>query len=167
MRALPGAGLQVEGIYVWDPSRHDPPLDKASAVNNSSSLILPSIIDRICQANEMPRLSAGDWPNLFEKLAEYAQTHPFNLTECTAWVRDKLRESGVQVGRQSVGYAVKGALMGGVSLKADPPPNKDRIREGLTDSIILRAESQGVSLGEQASAAILAWFAGERIEAAG
>jgi hypothetical protein len=166
LRSVPGAGLQVNGAYVWDPNRHDSPLDQASALHKSSALKLPAIIEGICQATEMPRLSAANWPKLFEKLAEYARGHRFNLTECTAWVRDQLREDMVQVGRQSVGIVVKGALMGGVSLKADPPPDADKIREGYAESIISRAESQGVPLDDPSVAAMRMWLAGQWTEAA-
>ncbi len=166
LRSVPGAGLQVRGVYVWDPSRHDSPLDRATAVYNSSSLKLPAIIEGICQATEMPRLSAENWPQLFEKLAEYARGYRFNLTECTAWVRDELREDMVRVGRQSVGNVVKGALMGGVSLKADPPPSTEQIREGYAESIILRAESQGVPLDDRSAVAMREWLAGQWADAA-
>ena len=166
LRSVPGDGLQIRGAYVWDPKRHDLPLDQASAAQHSSSMKLPAIIEGICQATEMPRLSAENWPKLFEKLAEYARSHRFNLTECTAWVRDKLQADRVQVGRQSVGNVVKGALMGGVSLKADPPPDADRIREGYAESITSRAESQGVPLDDRSAAAMRAWLAGQWNDAA-
>ncbi len=161
LRSVPGAGLQVRGVYVWDPSRHDSPLEQASAVYSASSIELPATIEGVCQATEMPRLSAENWPKLFEKLAEYARSHRFNLTECTAWVRDKLREDMVRVGRQSVGNVVKGALMGGVSLKADPPPSAEKIREGYAESIVSRAESQGVPLDDRSAAAMREWLAGQ------
>jgi uncharacterized LabA/DUF88 family protein len=166
LRSVPGAGLQVNGAYVWDPTRHDSPRDQASAAHKSSAPKLPAIIEGVCQATEMPRLPAENWPRLFGKLAEYARGHRFNLTECTAWVRDKLREDMVQVGRQSVGNVVKGALMGGVSLKADPPPDADRIREGYAESIISRAESQGVPLDDRSAAAMRVWLAGQWADAA-
>ena len=157
LRALPNTSIRIDGAYLWDPNRHDSPLDQESEVLNGK---FPATIERICQATELPRLSNEDWPKLFEKLAEYAQSHQFNLTECTAWVRDELRASGVQVGRQSVGFAVKGSLMGGVSLKTDPSPDADQIREGLSESIIFRAESQGAPLDDKAIAALRAWLAG-------
>ena len=165
LRSVPGAGLQVRGAYVWDPNRHDSPLEQTSAVYTLSSIKLPVIIEGICQATEMPRLPAENWPKLFGKLAQYAQGHRFNLTECTAWVRDTLREESVRVGRQSVGNVVKGALMGGVSLKADPPPSAEQIREGYAESIISRAESQGVPLDDRSAAAMRVWLAGQWADA--
>ncbi len=45
LRSVPGAGLQVRGAYVWDPNRHDSPLEQSSAVYTSFSIKLPGIIE--------------------------------------------------------------------------------------------------------------------------
>ena len=56
--------------------------------------------------------------------------------------------------------------MGGVSLKADPPPSTEQIREGYAESIILRAESQGVPLDDRSAVAMREWLAGQWADAA-
>jgi uncharacterized LabA/DUF88 family protein len=161
LRNTLGANLRSNLYFLWDPARHVPPVDGPMYANGPRLLELPPALERICQTTEMPRLPASIWPRMFKLLSDYAGSHSFSITECTAWVRDAFKSENVPVGRQSISFVVRSALMGGVSLNTQPSPDAARIRQGFTAFIALRSESQGIPLDEPTLQALNSWLDGQ------
>lgn len=115
--------------YVYDPERVEAPADtrQAEADEAASTPIgpagradareaVPEIVVAVEKIVGMPRLTADQWRVLLGVLADYSELHSFNLTECTAWARDRMADAGVPTGRQSVAWVVRGATFGGAAL---------------------------------------------------
>jgi hypothetical protein len=95
---------------------------------------------------------------LFDVLTGYAATHRFNLTEATSWSRDELARRGSPVGRQSIGFVVRGAMYGGVRLDSDPPPSAERVAGGFFRALVERAGAAGLDLDHDERAELAAWL---------
>ena len=130
--------LTIEGHYIRDPARHRARSDDAST--------LPELIRRICALTDLPRLTSEEWSALFIALAHYAAENEFNLTQCTAWCRDHVQQSGLTIGRGQVGYVVRASLYGGQPLNSMPPPTAEQVRMAVLQSTIARCRSLGLNL---------------------
>ena len=144
----------VEGHHVWDTARHGMPTDQSD--------MLPDSIRRICNETELPRLNTSRWNALFEVMARYAHEHDFNLTHCTAWCRDELREQGVGIGRAQIGHVVRSALYGGQPLNSVPAPTEEQIRSAVLSSAVARAHAVHLNLTEAEEVELSAWLGGAR-----
>ena len=148
IRALQLPGVEISGHLVYDTARHDPPATDVGA---------PSVMDSVSQVLGFPRLPRESWPVVFEVLAEYAATQEFSLSESTKWTRDRLAERETRIGRQALGYIVKGAVMGGADLR-DKPSAREIGEAVLVGSVLSRAEDVGLDLGEDEVAEIRSWL---------
>ncbi|MCY4517215.1 MAG: hypothetical protein OXB99_08260 [Acidimicrobiaceae bacterium] len=142
----------VEGHHVWDTTRHGMPTDQ--------SVVLPDTIQRICNETELPRLDSSKWNALFAVMARYPHGNEFNLTNCTAWCRDELREHGIGIGRTQIGHVVRSALYGGQPLNSVPAPTEQQIRTAVLNSTIARAQAVHLNLTEAEEAELSAWLGG-------
>lgn len=147
--------LGVGATFVWDPARHGVPTEEAT-----STIGLPPFIADVCAATDMPRLASASWHAAFEGLADYAATHTFNLTEATAWTRDTLTERGTPVGRQALGFIIRGCLYASVRLDEDPPPSAIKLRDAFVASITERARSSGLEPTDAQLTQLLDWLSG-------
>lgn len=151
------SGLMVSGQYVWDPARHATPEERSSTV-----IRLPESIEDTWRTLELPRLDAPVWHALFEALADYVATHErFNLTECTAWVRDRLVERRQAASRTAVGYVVQGVIRSGTRLDVTPGPDVDTLREAFLLSIESRLAASGIEVSEALLDDVHAWLGGK------
>ena len=121
---------------------------------------MPAFVARCCRVTDLPRLNPQAWQATFATLARYAAAYDFNLTHCTAWTRDDLKQEGIHVGRQAVGFVVRGALYGGARLDARPAPSADQIREALLSITLDRVQAQGADVTEQDRTELSDWFSG-------
>ena len=159
IRAMEGtSNLRTRGQHVWDFVKHAEPEYEDATL--SSVAALPAFVEQYCRITDLPRLDSKSWKATFTTLQRYASDSDFNLTQCTAWTRDQLKEEGIQVGRQSVGYIVRGALFGGVSLDATPAPSADDIREALIKSTMDRAQAQGLAITDSNISELRGWLRG-------
>lgn len=157
IRSLEGTSeLRIRGHYVWNAARHAEPED----ADVDALARMPAFIAQCCRMTDLPRLDRHAWTATFAALAQYAAAYHFNLTHCTAWTRDHLKEQGVIVGRQAVGFVVRGALYGGVRLAATPPPSADQIRMALLTNTLDRAQAQGAEITERDRAELRDWLGG-------
>ena len=155
---LANSDFRTKGHYVWNPDKHPEPEDEEA---NPLPDSLPESVAQICRITDLPRLSTADWKATFEGIARYANTHEFNLTECTAWTRDHLAEMGIRVGRSAVGFIVRGAKFGDVRLDSRPAPSADDIRDALLQSIIARAQALTLNLTDDDESDLRDWLRGE------
>ena len=155
IRSLEGASeLRVKGHYVWNAARHaEPEEEEADTLAG-----MPAFIAHCCRITDLPRLNRQSWKATFAALARYAAAYDFNLTHCTAWTRDQLKGEGVHVGRQAIGFVVRGVLFGGVRLAAKPAPNADQIRDALLGNTLDRAQAQGAEVTERDRAELREWL---------
>lgn len=147
--------LRVTANQVWDPSRHEEPAQKATPAPE-----MPTFITDLRAAIDMPLLPSASWDASFRALAEYAATHTFALTEATAWTRDRLAEQGHAVGRQVLGFIIRGCLFVSVRLDAKPPPTATELREAFTASITERARSAGLEHTQSELDLLERWLTG-------
>lgn len=140
--------------HFWDDDRHQPP---PSAVVDEGQA-LPSVIELLVEALDLPRLVEEDWPKLFQALADYAATHEFNLAEATRWTRDTLADRGVRVARNAISYVVHGVQIGGAWLDVPEKPDASAIAEAFHRSLMQRAADQGMVLDEGAQVTVRSWL---------
>jgi hypothetical protein len=151
-----GDPVRCQEGWAWDSTHHEAPaVDPAS-----SDIDAPAFVVRLTRLADMPRLRTNQWPILFEVLAEYSASHEFNLTECTSWARDRMAERSDPVGRQPIGFVVRGALVGGTSLNSDPPPEPEQLRNSFERAILSRAEAVGVEVLDEDRDVLTRWLTG-------
>lgn len=151
-----GPGLTVDELFVWDPQVHPDP-----GSNGPDAPGLPAPVLDVCRATDLPRLDAGTWPAVFEVLEEYLALHVFNLTEITAWSRDRLAERSLPVGRTALGFVVRAVTWSGVSMRSTPPPTAVVMRDAVVAVTLDRAQAAGLSLAESDVGVFTRWLAGE------
>lgn len=145
--------LRVSQHLLWDDSRHEPPRESET----SRRIALPAPAERLADQLNLPRLPQEWWPMIYQALAEYARSHVFNLTQCTSWARDRLREQGLPVPRGAVAFVVRGTSYGGAPLHRQPAPTAAEIGAAFVGNVISRAEAE-VVLSEAETAAVRTWL---------
>lgn len=150
------ADLRITRHHIWDPDRHEPPRDADLAERPW----VPPLVDRLVQLTAMPRLTADDFQALFVALAEYLAAQPFNLTDITRAVRDRLRAEGRGVSRQAIAFVVRGALYGGRPLNASPPPLADDIAGAFFRSVLQSATAAQLALTDEERRELHRWLVG-------
>lgn len=156
--------LRVSQHHLWDESRHEPPVEAEQLPFPGTSL--PDAVKRMAAVVGLPRLPRESWPPIYEALSEYTRTHPFNLTQCTSWCRDRLREQGLAVSRNSISYVARGATYGGCPLYRQPPPTAEEIREAFIGYVLEYAESADAPLTDEEVAEVRDWLGADE-EASG
>ncbi|MEQ1499292.1 MAG: NYN domain-containing protein [Novosphingobium sp.] len=149
---LPGATFSPH--YLWDNSRHEPPVGTTERV----VFELPEVVESVIRNADVPRLESSAWSELFKMLARYAAEQEFNLTEASRWTRDQLAEIGVSVSRSAVSYAIHGTQYGGAPVNRDPAPDADEIANAFFDNVLRRAEAAGMTIDEKDEDIIGQWL---------
>ncbi|AGZ43999.1 NYN domain-containing protein [Actinoplanes friuliensis] len=147
--------LQISQHLLWDSSRH-PALENATAAQQR--MALPEPVERLVQQLDLPRLPQSWWPAIYQTLSDYAGSHQFNLTQCTGWSRDRLRDQGLPVSRGAVAFVVRGTSFGGFPLHRQPPPTPAEIGDAFAGNVLSRAESAEVSFTDDDVAAVRSWL---------
>jgi hypothetical protein len=154
IHALGIPNVIVSGHYVWVEGRHESPDPLAT----NPGVFQPELIGLMSSLADLPRLKADVWPRLFGKLAEYARTNDYNMSDCTRWTRDELAASGFEVGRQAVSFVVFGALYGGCPMERDPPPTNLEIASAFLRNTLKRAAAAGLVLGDEEVRELRDWL---------
>lgn len=144
----------VDGHHVWDTVRHGVPVDQDAA--------LPDTVRRICNETGLPRLDRSKWRALFAVMAQYADENEFNLTHCTAWCRDQLRNQSIGIGRVQIGYIVRSTLYGGQPLTSDPAPTAAQIKMAVLNNTVAQANAVHLDLTETEEAELSDWLGGNQ-----
>lgn len=146
--------LRTSQHLLWDTSRHPAP----KATPASPRVALPDPIERLSDHLDLPRIPQPWWPEIYRTLAEYAQSQRFNWTQCTSWARDHLREQGLQVSRNAVGFVVRGTSFGGCPLHHQPPPTADKIAAAFTGNVLSRADAAEITFTDEEIVTVRAWL---------
>ena len=94
--------LVVEGGWVWNRKVHRKPKPTHIPAQPWAE-DLDGIVLKAMRTAYLPRVDRRSWDIVLEAFAEYGTAftaEEYNLTQCTSWVRDRLAEQGVHVGRQ-------------------------------------------------------------------
>ncbi|MBB4957142.1 hypothetical protein FHR38_000875 [Micromonospora polyrhachis] len=155
MVSLDLPNLQMSQHLLWDTSRHLAPEPAATLPQRSA---LPEPIERLADQLDLPRLPQSWWPAIYQTLSDYAHSHRFNLTQCTGWSRDQLRDQGLPVSRGAVGFVVRGASFGGCPLHRQPPPTRVEIGEAFASNVLSRAEAAEMTFSDDEITTIRTWL---------
>ena len=147
--------LRTSQLFLWDDTRHTAPEPGSTTVPGPA---LPEPVERLAGQLDLPRLPRAWWPAIYETLAAYAGSHRFNLTQCTGWSRDRLRDQGVPVSRGAVAFVVRGAAFGGCPLFRQPPPTTDEIGAAFVANVLSRAEATEITFTEDEAATVRDWL---------
>jgi hypothetical protein len=143
--------LERSQHHIWDPARHPPP--------QIAQRDLPDVIRQIATVTGMPRLTREEYRAVFAELAESVATKPFILTRITREARDRLHSSGFEdVGRNLVGFVVRGAMDAGVPFNRQPSPSAKEIAEGFLQSVIQSAASSQMELMDEQRVELTDWL---------
>ncbi|MBU2663436.1 NYN domain-containing protein [Actinoplanes bogorensis] len=147
--------LQMSQLFLWDDTRHTAPEPGSTTAPGPP---LPEPVERLAGQLDLPRLPQAWWPAIYETLAAYAGSHRFNLTQCTGWSRDRLRDQGVPVSRGAVAFVVRGAAFGGCPLFRQPPPTNDEIGAAFVANVLSRAEATEMTFTDEEASAVREWL---------
>jgi hypothetical protein len=148
-------GLRMSQHLLWDEGRHEVPEPSAPGAPRAA---LPEPVERLADQLSLPRLPQAWWPSIYETLSAYARSYRFNLTQCTSWSRDQLRDGGVPVSRGAVAFVVRGTSFGGSPLHRQPPPTAAEIGTAFVDNVLSRAEAAQIPFTEEEETAIRDWL---------
>ncbi|WP_433060307.1 NYN domain-containing protein [Dactylosporangium sp. CS-033363] len=148
-------GLHMSQHLLWDEHRHDPP---EPAAPGAPRTVLPEPVERLADQLSLPRLPEAWWPSIYETLSAYAREHRFNLTQCTSWSRDRLRDNGVPVSRGAVAFVVRGTSFGGFPLHRQPPPTPSEIASAFVNNVLSRAEAAQIPFTDEEANDVRSWL---------
>ena len=118
------AGLDLTGLeisnaspgHVYDPARHAPPKDALPEYEESFKTKHPELeplARKISQLTDTPFLLPEDYAFVLRAMAEETGPGYESMSELAKRVRDKCREAGIPVGRQTVNFIVRGITFAG------------------------------------------------------
>ncbi len=136
-------GLRMSQHYMWDDTRHTPPVETDAPM---SALSMPEPVTGVTRTLKLPRLSTESWSQVYDALADFAAAYDFNLTEATRWCRDRLMQADVAVSRRAVGVVIAGAAYGGCPVYRDPPPRADELAVAFVANVLNRAAAADIEL---------------------
>jgi hypothetical protein len=155
LEALQLPNLRMSQHLLWDEDRHEAP---ELAAPGAPRAVLPEPVERLADQLSLPRLPQPWWPSIYETLSAYARSYRFNLTQCTSWSRDQLRDAGVPVSRGAVAFVVRGTSFGGFPLHRQPPPTPAEIGTAFVNNVLSRAEAAQIPFSEDEAATVRAWL---------
>ncbi|GAA4263125.1 NYN domain-containing protein [Dactylosporangium darangshiense] len=155
LEALELPNLRLSQHLLWDEDRHEAP---ELAAPGAPRAVLPEPVERLADQLSLPRLPQAWWPSIYETLSAYARSYRFNLTQCTSWSRDQLRDAGVPVSRGAVAFVVRGTSFGGYPLHRQPPPTPAEIGTAFVNNVLSRAEAAQIPFSEDEAATVRAWL---------
>jgi NYN domain len=147
--------LRMSHHLLWDDRRHPTPEPADSA---SQRITLPAPVGRLAELLDLPRLPQSWWPVIYQTLSDYAHSHQFNLTQCTSWSRDRLRDRGFAISRSAVAFVARGTSFGGCPLYRQPPPAAVEIGAAFVDNVLRRADAAEIELAGEEVAAVRTWL---------
>jgi len=145
-------GMTMSQHLLWDENRHQAP------EGGTHKVLVPEPIERLCDLINLPRLPQEWWPAVYGALSDYASEHTFNMTECTAWSRDRLSDYGLRVSRRHIGFVLNGAARGGSPLHRTPPPTAEEIGEAFVRNVLERIDSSETVFSEDDLDVVREWL---------
>jgi uncharacterized LabA/DUF88 family protein len=147
--------LRMSQHLLWDGGRHAAPDPLMSAVPR---VMLPEPVERLAELLDLPRLPVSWWTPIYQTLSDYAHSYRFNLTQCTGWSRNQLRDQGVPVSRGAVAFVVRGTAFGGCPLYRQPAPVAAEIGAAFVENVLSRVDSAELAFTNDEVATVRAWL---------
>jgi hypothetical protein len=157
------------GGYLFDPERHTvrQPVAARSIIDAAAwGVDAPTLalIRSVHEATGVPLLAPRDFRALFDAIVDDVAEHPFQLNETGKSVRDRCREGGRDISRESVNWVLRGLLLCGHEFgqgQDDVPTLSYR----LVGNLINLCRREQVVMDEGAPGALQRWLSGKMGEA--
>ena len=158
--SLEDENLATNPGFVWDITRHAPPLDPTAGLTEDD---LPAPIAAIRIGADLPLLASPTWPLLFEQIAAYGRrgARPLTLTECTITVRNGLEDADPLASRSVVNSVLHRIQNAGLPLDRDPPPDATELQATFKASIVAEYVAAGREMTDGLDRALDRWLKGE------
>lgn len=140
---------------ILDPERHEVPED-ADAVAGATPLA--RIARRVSRNTSVPPLTPEQYTSLFDALAEHLEEQPFDLTNASKGVRDRLVEAGVPVSRTSISFVLRGLTFAGHDFEDDANNDAASLARDFRHQVRTLCEDADLHLTEEEEALVDEWI---------
>ncbi len=166
--ALPLAPLRLDwsgsGGHLYDPARHTLRVMPVSRVAQDAAAwgidaAALALIRQVHDTTGVPLLSPRDFRALLDAIAADVAQQPFQLNETGKRVRDRCREAGHDVSRESVNWVLRGLLLCGHEFgqgQDDVPTLSYR----LVGNLINLCRREQLAMDDAAPAVLQRWVSG-------
>jgi hypothetical protein len=144
--AISGARVHVPGVPLAPPVAPDPALPDPGA--GAGPGVVPEV-SQVLAASKLMRLEGRDGAAVTEAFAEYLGDHTFEMSEATAWLRDRLVATSRPVSSTLVNDIVKVLLRGGVDVSERPGPTVAHLRQALVRGLVDHAHELGTDVAPE------------------
>ena len=159
----------ASGGHLYDPARHvlrapSPVRSGFDATDWGIEPVLLALIRQVHDTTGVPLLSPRDFRALFDAVVADVAEQPFQLNDTGKRVRDRLRESGHDVSRESVNWVLRGLLLCGHEFgrgEDDVPTLSYR----LVGNLINLCRREQLVMDDSAPAQLQRWITGRVVEA--
>jgi len=157
----PQTGLQVVQLsptrwIVLDPERHEIP--ESTEIVGSDTLAA-RLARRISRTTGVPALSTEQYRVLFAALHELLREAPFDLTETSKALRDRLVEWGSPVSRTSLSFVLRGLCFAGFDLRApDTFADPQALARAFRTQIATLCDEAELALSPEEEEIVDAWL---------
>lgn len=147
--------------FLYDPARHASPAERAAAADGLSELDteLASLIRRIHQLTDAPKLTPRQYSVLFRVIAKELDRAPYNLMSTGKAVRDQCVERGEPIARQSITLVLRGLGYAGYRF-ADPPHRAEALANTYRGNLLNLLRQAQVTLSDDELRMLDEWLIG-------
>ncbi|HEX6040579.1 NYN domain-containing protein [Longimicrobium sp.] len=135
--------------FLYDPARHASPAERAAAADGLSELDgeMASLIRRIHQLTDAPKLTPRQYGVLFRVMAKELGRAPYNLMSTGKAVRDQCVERGEPIARQSITLVLRGLGYAGYRFW-DPPHRAENLANTYRGNLLNLLRQAQVTLND-------------------
>jgi hypothetical protein len=146
--------------YLYDPARHPEPGERTAA-DGLAELggEMASLIRRIHQLTDAPKLTPRQYRVLFEVIAKEITRAPYSLMSTGKAVRDQCVERGEPIARQGITQVLRGLSYGGYKFW-DPPHRPDNLAYTYRGNLINLLRQAQVTLSDDELRMLDDWLLG-------
>ena len=146
--------------YLYDPARHADPRERA-AVDGLAEMEpeLASLIRRIHQLTDAPKLTPRQYRVLWEVIAKEITRAPYSLMSTGKAVRDQCVERGEPIARQSITLVLRGLSYAAYRFW-DPPHRADNLAYTYRGNLLNQLRQAQVTLNDDELRMLDDWLLG-------
>jgi NYN domain len=162
LRSAHNLDLSVQGGgggYIYDPTRHEPPVEAEPAPLGALDESLRGLAARVAQVTDAPILTSEQYRHVFEALADHLQSHYYAISSTSKAVRDACGEKGDRTSRQSINFILKGIAYR-KGFRADAPNDAASLALVYAENVLSLAAAAQPVLSELESELLIHWLTG-------
>jgi hypothetical protein len=106
---------------------------------------------------DVPLLRPSRYRSIFEALADELAVNPYRMSDTGKAVRDSLHESGIDVGRGSINFILKGISLAGHDFSSDQPQDPETLATAFATSL-LEVSGKGSGLSPMEEREVRDWI---------